>query len=544
MLSMDQNVARENMNDEDTQNSKQTVPETDVSPTENQMPALPAVSRNEILQILDFIHYALSSKNSDKIASTFTCDGIWKAHPHDPARMYKGKKDIKAMWDEIFLKKQSIGMQYVPESIIFDSNTSVCYVEWVITATELTSTRTSSSKQMAYAVTLKFQDLFVKNRISELKCYAVKTTRAWTRKISKHYHADVIIGQQSVQQENNEKKVFRKNRKAIETPKGQEQPEPQIEIEGKQPKEESVELALPRIDDALQKTNGQKSKIKFMSKKKKEEQPDLNAISPVKVKKLSKKVRKNNARRNNNNNARRNNNNNNRKWKPWICHVCQGSNEANWTKCCKCNKQFQFAKDLTRKQKNDHLAHKAKIRRNQGYTNRPHRPNGAPVKVTADFERRMIDPRTHKNAPELRTASAIIPTIDVTQGQIKQTAAKKTEPKNSHPQQIAKKQGPMEEALFEPMEEALFEAMKAAALFEPMKEALFEPTKEALFEPMKRSLFEPLEEAAFEPMEESAFEPGVMNIFENPLEEGKSPLNEDVARFENETLDAVWRTVF
>ena len=114
-------------------------------------------------------------------------------------------------------------------------------------------------------MTLKFQDLFVKNRISELKCFGIKTSKPWTRKLNRNYHADVIIGQKSMQQNNNnDKRFFRKNRKAIEQ-QGQ-QPEPQIEIQCQQPvQEESVELALPRIDDALHKTSGQKSKIKFVT---------------------------------------------------------------------------------------------------------------------------------------------------------------------------------------------------------------------------------------------------------------------------------------
>lgn len=235
-----------------------------------------------LFQILDLLQDGFFHKDAVQIGAMFTENGVWKAHPQDPTKVYVGHEQIVAMLNEQFENAQSVSMEYNADTLVVDQNRNLAAVEWVITTVLFDGTSDHNKSQIdksiidrtSNAVHMKFDN----NLISELRCHSMLTF---------------------FQEEMN----FTSNT-------------------------QHDEVKITASHNVLKSKSAVGSKISSRKSQKKKKSAQKRKSGKKKKRRNHKKDKKN------------------KKYFPWVCSNCQHSNIAETKNCTNCNKSFKFDHDL------------------------------------------------------------------------------------------------------------------------------------------------------------------------------------------------------
>lgn len=170
-----QNTSGEHTNGED---KSREIGEDSLSPTtEESSESSSSISYNEVIESLNALQNGYSNLDANLIAAVCTEDCIWREHPHDDSRCFRGREEILAMFQRKFENKNYMDMAYHPDTFIIAKYKHV-YVEW-LTRASINKQNKSSIKEVSHAVKIRYHN----NKIRSILFHSTKTNEAWTKKL-------------------------------------------------------------------------------------------------------------------------------------------------------------------------------------------------------------------------------------------------------------------------------------------------------------------------------------------------------------------------
>jgi len=299
-----------------------------------------SIEYKDLIKILDLLKHGFENKRLAQVVELFTEDAKWKYHPHDPRRIFDGKPAIQEMYNDEFNKVDRLAMSYFPNSILFDQKNGRAYVEWVLKSKVTNEQGKINIKHITSAVQIFFQN----NRISTLKSYSMKTIDAWVKDVVTY--GDDFATNFIDQIENDEIKPNTKKESSSDEPKNF--------------------TSSTASNGTNYRSNNKARNRKKGGRARRYTRNHHNGINGhYHEENYSNNGGPHQNHSNNGGRHRNHSNNGGRKYKngkrgrngrnrirlPWTCSVCNVENTSEDNFCRRCQKRFQFAKDLTEEQK-------------------------------------------------------------------------------------------------------------------------------------------------------------------------------------------------